>query len=307
MTYQDIINVQTVVQEKSFSKAALKLFVTQSAVSQSIAKLEQELGVTLFLRTSRQAAPTQACLTFIEKARPVISTYEQFCEDMKQLKHTEAGIIHIGVSSFFTRFLAFQKQVVKNPQIYPFKVEITQDLGDVIEQMTVDGELDFCFTRYPLKHSGLQHETLFTEHLYLAVPAAHPVCEKHPATRKDPYPTVSLSEFREDSFVMIKNPSITHRCMKMCQEAGFSPRIMAHTLVWERIYDNVAQLDLVGFISCVYARPCTSRSPVRFFRIQSSYASLNNVVAYISKERLSHSSRTYINAFREYLLPQIPG
>ena len=92
----------------------------------------------------------------------------------------------------------------------------------------------------------------------------------------------------------------------MCHEAGFTPHILATTTVWERIYPNVTDLGLVGFISCVHAKPYSAKSPVRYFRINSPNAFLENVVAYLSRDNLSANSRQYIDAFREYLLPQLP-
>ena len=305
MTMQDIIYVTTIAQEKSFSKAASHLYVTQSAISQSISKLERELEVTLFSRSSKQVLPTQACLSFIEKAKPLLNMYDQFQSDMKLLKQEGHQRIRVGVSSFFSRFLTFQKELMSSPE-RTFEVEIVENVSAVIEQMTLEGTVDFCFTRAPLLHNGLQQEPLFTEEIFLAVPSSHPLCLQHPISEETPYPAIELSSCKESSFVMINNPFITPQCIKMCHNAGFTPHIVTTTTVWERIYPNVVDLGLVGFISCVYARPYTSNAAVRYFRIASPDAYLKNVVAYLSRDKLSANSRKYIDSFREYLLPQLP-
>ena len=305
MTMQDIIYVTTIAKEKSFSKAAARLYVTQSAISQSIAKLERELEVTLFSRSNKQVLPTQACLIFLEKSKPLLHMYDQFQSDMKLLKQEGKRRIRVGVSSFFSRFLTFQKEIMSAPN-KEYEVEIVENVSAIIEQMAIDGKVDFCFTRAPLLHSELQQEPLFTEELFLAVPSSHPVCANIPASKRNPYPTIDLSAFRDSSFVMINNSFITPQCIKMCHDAGFAPHIVATTTVWERIYPNVTDLGLVGFISCVYAKSHTAKSPVRYFRINSPDAFLENVVAYLSRDNLSANSRQYIDAFREYLLPQLP-
>ena len=305
MTMQDIIYVTTIAKEKSFSKAAARLYVTQSAISQSIAKLERELEVTLFSRSNKQVLPTQACLAFVEKAAPLLHMYDQFQSDMKLLKQEGKRRIRVGVSSFFSRFLTFQKEIMSSPD-RDFEVEIVENVSAIIEQMAIDGKVDFCFTRAPLLHSQLQQEPLFTEEIFLAVPASHPLCESYPISTAVRYPTVELSAFKDSSFVMINNPFITPQCIKMCHNAGFTPHIVTTTTVWERIYPNVIDLGLVGFISCVYARPYTSNAAVRYFRIASPDAYLKNVVAYLSRDKLSANSRKYIDSFREYLLPQLP-
>ncbi len=306
MNFQDILNVLTIVKEKSFSKAAAKLYITQSAVSQSIAKLEAELGITLFFRNNRQVLPTKACLAFIEKAQPLVDMYNQFYSNVKLLRHMDKQHMRIGALSFFSRFLSYQNQVKNNPSKYPFDVEIVEDVAAVIEQMTVDGKIDFCFTRSPLYHSELQYETLFTEQLFLAVPSSHPVCAKYPVTAGNNYPVVDLANFKNDPFVMINNPFITPNCIKMCKEADLTPHVIANTTVWERVYTNIQVLGAVGFISFVYATPVSPETPVRFFRINSSYSSFENVVAYISRDKLSSNARIYIDSFREYLHSHLP-
>lgn len=304
MTMQDIIYVLTIEEEKSFSKAAARLYVTQSAISQSISKLERELDVKLFFRTNKQVLPTKACTVFIAQAKPVVQMYQQFQLDMKQLKKTDREKIRIGVSSFFSRFLNFQKEIAASPQ-NNFEVEIIDNFSSVIEKMTVDRKVDFCFTRFPLNSKLLEHEHLFTDQIFLAVPASHPVCKQFQDS-EETYPTIDLAMFSDSSFVMITNPAITHQCMEMCSDAGFTPHILASTTTWERVDVNVTELGLVGFISYVHAKPYVPGAQIRYFRINSPRAYQEHVVAYISKDELSPISCRYIEAFREYITSLIP-
>ena len=306
MTFQDIIYVLAVAQESSFSKAAAKLYVSQSAISQSISKVEKELGEPLFLRSNKQVLPTKTGLLFVEKAEPMVQMYHQFLGEMKSIGQSNKKKIRVGVSSFYSRYLAFQKQMTSSLSTSNFELEVVEDLAAVIEQLTVSGKLDFCFTRAPVQHSKLQCEPLFIEKLFLIAPANHPICQKYPASEENPYPSVNLKEVRNSSFVMINNPSITPQCMQLCRNAGFTPHITATTSVWERVQNNVINLEVVGFISCVFAKPPTDPSCERYFRIDSPLASLENVVAYVSTENLSKNCREYIDAFRNFLVPLIP-
>ena len=304
MTIQDIINVLTIVQEKSFSKAAERLYVSQSAISQSVAKLERELGTTLFIRTTKAVSPTESCLFFVEKGGPVVEMYHQFCTDVKQMAQPNEQHLRIGVTSFFSRYLGFQKEVRNNRETYPFDVELVEDTSLAIEQMVLNGKLDFAFVRAPLSSAALQWEPLFTEQLLLMVPATHPICQEIPISEALPHPVVDLNYFKTSPFVMINNARITSNCIKMCQEAGFMPQIVASTPTWERIYNHVVELELVGFISTIFAKPYVNDSPVRYFQIDSDHAALDHVVIYHSKNRLSRNARMYINAAREHLLLQ---
>ena len=304
MTMQDIINVLTVVREGSFSRAAERLYVSQSAISQSIARLEAELGVALFVRTTRAVTPTREGRLFAEKGAAVEDAYNRFCADMKQMARPDRRGLRIGVTSFFSRYLGFQKEVHSNREKYPFDVELVEDSSLALEQMLLSGALDFAFVRAPLAAGTLQWEPLFSEQLLLMVPASHPACREIPSTQENPFPAVELERFKNAPFVMISNARITSNCINMCQEAGFMPRIAASTQTWERIYNHVTELELVGFISRLFAKPDDPRSPVRYFSIPSQHASLEHIVAYRAKDALSRNGRIYIDAAREFLRQQ---
>lgn len=297
MTMQDVVNVLAVAREGSFSGAAQRLYVSQSAISQAIARLEGELGVQLFVRTTRAVQLTAAGCAFVEKGAPVAEAYDRFYEDMRQLARPDGRRLRVGVTSFFSRYLDFQRQVRGDREKYPFDVELVEDSSLAIEQMLLDGRLDIGFIRAPLSSGALRWEPLFTEQLLLAVPAGHPVCRE--IAPGEDFPAVAPERFRDDPFVMISNARITSNCIKLCQEAGFMPRIAASTVTWERIYDHVAELDLVGFVSCLFVRSRTPDAPVRYFRVDSRWAQLEHVAVY--GETLSDSARTYIDAAREFL------
>ena len=72
ITLQQMVIFLTVAETKGFARAASRLHMTQSAVSKSVAKLEKELGLTLFVRTTREINFTEAGQILYQEWRPQI-------------------------------------------------------------------------------------------------------------------------------------------------------------------------------------------------------------------------------------------
>ena len=302
MRFDDIICALTVAQEGSFTKAAEKLFVTQSAISQTISKLEHEVGFSLFQRTNKTVTPTQNCLSIIKKAEPIAAQFRQLINDINKMTLKENRHLKIGTISFFSQFLTFQKDIIESFRNLKLEVDVYEKSESEIEQMVLEGSLDFCFTRLPLHCAMLQHDLLYTDHLFLAVSASNKVCENYNITEENPYPIIKLEDLKDERFVMVDNPSITSICKMLCENAGFVPNIAASTNVWERVLNTIEKLNLVGFISSTYALgPQFRNENLRFFRIDSPEANTPYVVAYSIHRKLSGYARKYIDTFKNYI------
>ena len=99
MTTTQALYVLEVASCRSMSRAAQRLYVSQSAISQQIQKLEQELGCALFTRTVYGLELTSAGESFCSQARPVIDAWQKLCQDLNTGKHNEKKMLRIGLGS----------------------------------------------------------------------------------------------------------------------------------------------------------------------------------------------------------------
>src|SRR5687767_5264896 len=83
-------------QARSVSAAATALHVTQSAVSQSLAKLEDELGAQLFVRRHRAIVPTAAAEALFAVVEPFVTALHGGIEQIHRSRHALVGTLHIG-------------------------------------------------------------------------------------------------------------------------------------------------------------------------------------------------------------------
>src|SRR2546426_3108837 len=132
----DLLAFLAVARERSFTKAAAKLGVSQSALSHTIRGLEARLGIRLLTRTTRSVSPTEAGERLLRTLGPRFEEIEAELEALSELREKPAGTIRITATDYAADRILWPK-LVKLLREYPdIKVEITIDYGltDIVAQ-----------------------------------------------------------------------------------------------------------------------------------------------------------------------------
>lgn len=179
MTDQQMIYFLTLVQEKSFSKSAKQLYITQPSFSQYILKLENQIGARLFDRSV-----TPICLTPEGEA-----VYEAICDiraindnlqnRLHALSSLEYGKLSIGVTPLRGSTLLSQS-IKRYHDTYPsIDLSIIEDSLPNLQTALLQGECDIAIASGKIDHNLFHEESLADETLYLAIAANHPFCAAH--------------------------------------------------------------------------------------------------------------------------------
>ena len=150
MELKELEYLITIAEERSISKAAEKLFMAQSSLSQSLQNMEAELGGKLFIRTSTGVRPTQAGIVMLERARKMLVDYRQVRDIIQDMEDLKAGQVEFGISTFRGSYLlpmVLRDFKRRYPQI---RVEITEANSMALEQLLIDGRLDLGLVALPL-------------------------------------------------------------------------------------------------------------------------------------------------------------
>src|SRR5262252_7178407 len=132
----DLLAFVAVGRERSFTKAAAKLGVSQSALSHTIRELEEKLGVRLLTRTTRSVSPTEAGERLLQTIGPRFEEIEAELAAISELREKPAGTIRITATEYAADAILLPK-LVKLLREYPdIKVEIIIDYGltDIVAQ-----------------------------------------------------------------------------------------------------------------------------------------------------------------------------
>lgn len=150
----------SVAKELSFSKAATSLFISQSAVSQSIRQLEQKLDTPLFNRSTKQVSLTQDGLKLLEHIEPAIHMIQNGENYLMEMKTLARGQLHIGASDTICKHYLldyFKKYHTLYPQI---ELKVTNRTSIKCVDLLKKGSVDLIVTNLPNKEITSDMEVL---------------------------------------------------------------------------------------------------------------------------------------------------
>ena len=207
----------------NFSLAAESCGIGQSALSQQISKLEEELGVTLFYRTSKTVKTTEAGGAFVQAARQILQSVEALRSEMALYSGLRKGSLRLGIITSL-ECIHFGDMLSVFCRTYPnVSVNIVQGGTYGLLRLLEDREIDAAFLNYPPKglRNTLNYLRLGEDRYSLAVPAIHPLAKRG---------SVSLRELRSERFIFHQPGQVAAElCMTACREAGFEPNIVCRS------------------------------------------------------------------------------
>ena len=209
-----------VAEELHFGRAAARLQMAQSPLSQAIRRVEAELGVELLERTTRRVRLLPAGEAFLLRAREAVAAADAAAADARAVAAGELGRLAVG----FTGSMTYALLPVVAQALRARLPRLTLDLhGELLTPDQVDrltsGRLDLGFLRPPVEHPALVLEPLGAEPLVAALPERHPLARLRavPVARLRDEPSIAYpSHFR----------SVVHDAVAAtCAAHGFAPAV----------------------------------------------------------------------------------
>ena len=205
----------TVARCRNFHRAAEELYMTQSALTMQMMRLERELGILLFDRSGRQVTLTEAGETLQQYAPALLRDYETMCEAVNPSRlQLRVGVLPVmafySILDLIAAFPAEQHQIRLSLQEYA-----NDALPDALRQGRADLIFWRCSGAVPKDFRSL---CICEDELALVLPASHPMAGQQ---------SVSLREFAEESFIFLgQNTQLYRDSLEACRLAGFQPRIL---------------------------------------------------------------------------------
>lgn len=188
--------------QESFSAAARQLFITQSAVSQGIKNLEQQLGVQLFFRKGRGCQLTQEgklLLSHIGQAYNFIKTAEL---KMSELQNLDSGEIRIGASDTVCKYFLLPQLQQFNHNYPKIRIQVINRTSKQILQMLQGGSIDFGIITLPSEQKKIAcRELIKVEDIWVAAPQFEPLTHK----------PLCFSQLLQQPLLLLENTSTTRR------------------------------------------------------------------------------------------------
>lgn len=186
MTIDNLKCFLLVAENLSFARTAETLYISQPAVTKQINALERELGVTLFIRSTRHVELTPAGMSFYRDAKEIVQKSQIAVDRVHQL-HMHSDVIRIGLSNSI--FLYYLTPILADfhtahPDIHP---DIECPGHKTALSLFLENKLDVLFyykENVPQK-SDINYIKLGTDNLVCLMPAAHPLAQKESLSIKE--------------------------------------------------------------------------------------------------------------------------
>jgi len=226
MTQKELLYITAIAETKSISKAAEKLFVAQPSLSYSLQRLEKDLGVELFKRTSEGLRPTLAGEYYIQTAQEILHSYRKMETKISWLNEMKVGHLVVGTTAFLGSVILppiFQKF----NSLYPcIKIEIVEDVSQNIEAGMLKGDIDIGIFHTPVNTNAIHCDILVREFFLLAVPPQDVLNEAGYIKKKSTRKYMDLRLTNQKDYILTTYAQRTRqRCNAIFSKAGVTPQI----------------------------------------------------------------------------------
>ncbi|MFE2507784.1 LysR substrate-binding domain-containing protein [Streptomyces naganishii] len=201
-----------------FGKAAERLHMAQPPLSQAIRRLEMELGVDLFTRTTRQVALTAAGEVFRTDVERILKAVDEAVVRVGRFASGLEGVLRVGLTgSASYRQLPALARLLKRKMPHVMMEVHTEMLTPAQELGLIERRLDVGVLRPPIRQEGIAHRLLADERLVVAVPEEHWLAEAD---------AVRVEQLRHEDFIMYGaalGSVVNDAVVRSCLASGFYP------------------------------------------------------------------------------------
>jgi LysR family hydrogen peroxide-inducible transcriptional activator len=281
--------------EKNFSRAAEKLHIAQPSLSQQLSKLEKEIGVLLFRRTTNTVELTHAGTVFVDKAQGILDAVEQLKQELDDLSHMRKGKLVVGSLPITGSHVLPLVLPVFQAQYPEIEIVLVEDSTSRLEQLTASGQTDLSLLSLPLGEPSLTWTPLIEEEICLAVPPQHRLSE---LSRQAKY-TVKIAELSQEPFIVLKKGQGFRKItMDLCEAAGFSPKIVFESGNIETVQSLVAAGMGIAFVPKMVTRTMRSEFAPAYLSLSEPKPTRTLVIASRKGRYLSKAAEAFIETMK---------
>lgn len=261
-----------VAEELNFTRAAERMAIAQPPLSQHIRRLEEELGVQLFARTSRKVELTVAGRQLLKGARELLAKRAEVINSTRRAAGGETGVLRLTVGS--SGAFALVAEIVRAFRLRTpgVTVQLHEQATEQAVSALVAGEMDVAILRGPFKHPDLQVERLLRDRLELVLPDDHRLARQREAL---------LTDVAGEPMILFPRhmaSALHDEITSLCIRAGFSPLISQEGSSWASVVGLVGAG--LGFTIAPASAASIRSDTVVFRRIARPRGQAELVLAY---------------------------
>ncbi len=297
MDLRDFQYLIALAEEGSVSRAADRLYMAQSSLSQFLQQYESELGVKLFIRTSKGIRPTSNGEVFIGHLRQMLSYYEQAKRELWDREDMKGGRVSLGISTYRGRQI-LPRVLQRFSQRYPeVQVVVVEENSLKLEELLLDGAVDVAVIAMPAAKLKNEVKRFTRDEVYIVAQKDHPLAEKAVTSPDGRHRSISLREAARYPFVLSYHDTILGNISR--------DLFQKNKIRYTALYDNISAAMSVAMakagigLAFSYASCLDPDEPLELFRIGKEGVFLDLGVAMPSREYHSRAAFAMEDVIRE--------
>jgi len=207
ITLQQLEGLVLLVENRSFSKAAKKMFMTQPSLTKHIRNLEDEVGSKVVDRKSRLLSPTAEGKILYDCARRIFRLLDEGGDRLEKERASVSGDIRISASTIPATYILPAVLRAFFGKEADIRVHVEMNDSEKTIGMVLDEEAELGLIGMPANHKKIQEEPLWKDELILVAPGDHPWAKKR---------TVTLEELSGVPFISRERGSATRAIFEEC-------------------------------------------------------------------------------------------
>lgn len=275
----------TVATERSFSRAAEKMFRTQPAISLALQRLELELGEKLIDRSGKDLILTDAGRTVLDYARRFQSLKLELDNSLAELRDNSAGRLAIGANESTTLYLLQHIQHYR--ELYPkIKVQVRRSLSSKIPDELIDGNLELGVISFDPDDERIKSKVIYTDSLAFVVSPLHRLAHKK---------TVSIADLGSEIFIA-HNVVSPYRDLVLREfQAHKTPLNMSVEMPTIEAIRKLVQSNMgVAFLPRMCVEREIEQKMLCEVRVKELHVERKIRLVYPARRALSHAARAFL-------------
>ncbi|WP_413155054.1 LysR family transcriptional regulator [Bacillus subtilis] len=218
MEWEQLEYFQTLARMQHVTKAAKSLSITQPALSRSIARLENHLGVPLFDRQGRSISLNQYGHIFLRRVQAMMKEYTEGKEEIQALLKPDQGVVSLGFLHTLGTTLVPDLIGSFQQEYSNISFQLKQNHSYWLLERLKSGDLDLCLLASIKPENPIQWIKLWSEELFVFVPNDHPLASRE---------SITLNEIAGERFILLKKGYALRMTVdELFEKADIQPNIM---------------------------------------------------------------------------------
>ena len=284
--FQGMEYVYEVYKEKSFSKAAANLFISQPSLSANVKRVENRIGYPIFDRSTKPLGLTECGKEYIRCVEEILGIHRSFSAFIHDWDKLSTGNLTLGGSNLFSSWI-LPPLISAFVTCYPhIKINLIEESTAQLTELLQKGSVDLILDNTALNPDIFDSRIFHEEHLILAVPSHFPINSslkdyqitdlqiQNGSFLNPSFPIVPLKSFKGLPFIMMKNENDTgKRARQICQANDFEPDVVLNMDQQMTAY-NICQSGMgISFIGDIMLSRITHTHIVVYYKLPAQHNS----------------------------------